>query len=386
MDVDPWDNLNSRYRHDDRAQFLLFVEQMNEARQLLLEDHLGKQRLGLIAVDNLAEMLLYRHQQRIVRLRGTHGNAQIPRLGKRRLGKLRSDFNARVKLAREEIADPLVRSVFVPLLDQLDADVFRTAHAYRNRIYHADHHNPALLPPLGKAYLAAVGRAFTRQQPTGVAGSPSPTTERICAYGFDLSESWSPGFFPPYEAAESITAKLTSGLEVDPEETKASLSSDIVDRTHWAEAMIETLVRDGYPRERIPDVLAEAGSWQTIEADEKIVRLESEAADLRAGRWNGKNPEASFEKNFKKEAELMEARNKRVWALRAKSTPSFKIEDIPRLRGQGADLVTAKDLGALFNRYRKLDDELESIEQTLEHLAIGWDRHIQEEVDRMRGK
>src|SRR4051812_28661839 len=199
MNTDPWDDLNRRYRHDDRAQFLLFIEQMNEACQLLLEDHLGKQRLGLIAVDNLAEMLLYRQQQRIARLRSTHWDAQIPRLGAKRLRKLRSDFKARVRLAQEEIADPLVGSVFVPLLDQLDADVFRTAHAYRNRIYHADRHNSALLPPLARAYVVAVGRAFTRQQPTGVASTPEATTEKICAYGFDLSQSWSPGSFAPYE-------------------------------------------------------------------------------------------------------------------------------------------------------------------------------------------
>jgi hypothetical protein len=383
MDIDPWDHLNRRYRHDDRAQFLLFVEQMNEARQLLLEDHLGKQRLGLIAIDNLAEMLLYRHQQQIVRLRGTHWDAQIPRLGRKRLRKLRSDFNARVKLAREKIVDPLVGSVFVPLLDQLDADVFRTAHAYRNRIYHADHHNPALLPPLARAYLSAVGRAFTRQQPTGVASSPDATTEKICAYGFDLSQSWSPGYFAPYEAAESITANLTSGLAVNPEKTKDILSSDIVDRSQWAEEMIETLVRDGYPRERIPSVLAEADSWQAIEADEEIVRLENEVADLRASRWNDNHPESSF----KKEAELMEARNKRVWALRARATtPSLEIDDIPRLRHQGSDLSDAENLGTLFNRYRKLDDEIEKIEQALEQLAIGWDQHLQQELDRIRGK
>jgi len=382
MHLDPWDDLNRRYRNDERAQFLLFVEQMDEARQLLQAEQMAKRRLGLIAIDNLAEVLLYRHQQGIVRLRRRHGDAQIPRLDKRRLDELRADFGARVTLAREEILDPLVATVFVPLLDQLDADIFRTAHAYRSRIYHADHHNPAALPLIAKAYLAAVGRAFTRQQPTGVAGSPDATTEKICAYGYDLSEGWASGYFAPHEAAAAITANLTHELEVDLGDAMEILSSDIVDRSRWAEEMIESVVRDGFPRERIATALSDGKSWERIEGDEEIVRLENEAADIHTARSAG----GFTGDSYRQEAELMEARNKRVWLLRGELIPTIATDDISRLGRLGSRLTTAKDLGALFNRYRKLDDEMEQIERILEHLAIGWDQHLQEELDRFRGK
>lgn len=382
MDFDPWNDLSQRYRHDTRAQFLLFVEQMDEARQLLFGKQLAKQRLGLIAIDNLAEMLLYRHQQQIAQLRRHHGDGQIPRLSKQLLGKLRTEFRARVGLAQKEIADPLLASVFVPILDQLDADVFRTAHAYRSRIYHSDHHNPAALPLIAKAYLAAVGRAFTRQQPTGVASSPDATTERICSCGYDLAEGSFPGYLAPYEAAAAITANLTSGLEVDLDEAKEVLGCDIVNRSCWADEMIESIVRDGFPRERVAAALGESEFWTKIEADEEVVRLENEVADVRATR----SDDGFTESSYKREAELMEARNERIWSLQRKSTPSLKVSDIRRLRHFGSGLTNAKDLGALFKRYRKLDDEMEQIEQVLEHLAIGWDQHLQEELDRIRGK
>jgi len=382
MQFDPWDDLNRRYRHDERAQFLLFVEQMDEARQLLQAEQTAKQRLGLIAIDNLAEVLLYRHQQGIIGLRRHHGDAQIPRLDKRRLNELRADFRARVSLAREEILDPLVATVFVPLLDQLDADIFRTAHAYRGRIYHADHHNPAALPLIAKAYLAAVGRAFTRQQPTGVAGSPNATTEKICAYGYDLTESWAPGFFAPHEAAAAITAGLTQELQVNLGDAIEILISDIDDRSRWAEEMIESVICDGLSRERVATALSDAEPWEKIEVDEEIVRLEDEAADIRASRHTGDFTADSH----RKEAELMEARNKRIWLLRGEISSSIEIDDISRLRHLGSRLTTAKNLGALFDRYRKLDDEMEQIERILEHLAIGWDQHLQEELDRIRGK
>ena len=381
MDSDAWADLNQRYRQDERAQFLLFVEQMDEGRQLLLNGQLAKLRLGLIAIDNLAEILLYRQQRRIAELRDSDGYAQIPRLNERRLRKLRADFRARVALAETEILDPLLASAFVPILDQLDADVFRSAHAYRGRIYHGDHHNPAALPLLARAYLGAVGRAFTRQQPSGVAGSPDATTAEICAYGFDLADSWAPGYFAPGEAAEAITKKLAGELEVSLGEAKEVLAADIVKRSEWAEEMIESVVTDGFPRERVAEALAEGEPWKEIEADEEIIRLEDEIAAIRAARLKDYT-----EVSMREEAELMKARNERVWSLRRELKPSVSVGDISRIRDTGARLTNAKNLGSLFNRYRKLDEEIEGIERKLEELAIGWDRHLQEEVDRMKGK
>ena len=89
---------------------------------------------------------------------------------------------------------------------------------------------------------------------------------------------------------------------------------------------------------------------------------------------------------MREEAELMKARNERVWSLRRELKPSVSVGDISRIRDTGARLTNAKNLGSLFNRYRKLDEEIEGIERKLEELAIGWDRHLQEEVDRMKGK
>lgn len=381
MNADPWDELSRRYRHDERGQFLLFVEQMDEARTLLKDARLSKQRLALIAIDGLAEMLLARQQRRIEELRHEAGFPQIPRLTMARLQKLRGDFRARVELARADTPDLRIGRVLGPILDQLDADIFRTAHSYRGRVYHADHHNPTALPLIARAYLGAVGRAFVRQQPIGVAGSPDLTTAKICAYGFDLADSWSAGYFAPREAAEAITQKLTVELEVELDEFKVALAEDIVARSGWAEEMIESIIEDGYPRERVPEVIAEADPWQQIEADEEVVRLEDEIAALKA-----KHTSNFTEASMHKEAELMEARNERVFGLRAELKPSVTVDDIPRIGVLGAQLRNAKNVGALFNRYRKLDDEIELIERILEELAIGWDRHLQEELDRIRGK
>jgi hypothetical protein len=66
-------------------------------------------------------------------------------------------------------------------------------------------------------------------------------------------------------------------------------------------------------------------------------------------------------------------------------TPSLHPDEIGQVRRLGQRLETATDFGPLFNRCRRLDERMERVERTLEELAIGWDRHIHEEVDRIRG-
>jgi hypothetical protein len=68
--IDAWGDLGSRYGRDDHAQFVLFVEQFAGARELLIEPSLSKQRMALVAVDNLAELVLFHHKQRLENWRG----------------------------------------------------------------------------------------------------------------------------------------------------------------------------------------------------------------------------------------------------------------------------------------------------------------------------
>jgi hypothetical protein len=78
------------------------------------------------------------------------------------------------------------------------------------------------------------------------------------------------------------------------------------------------------------------------------------------------------------------ARNERFRELYAEFAPSLGLEDIERLRRLACDLSSARTLAALLERYRKLDDEMEVLERALHEIAIGWERHVQEETDRLR--
>ena len=73
---------------------MLFVEQFAEARRLLDSDSTARCRMALVAIDNLAEMLLSR------RIRALYRYAEEPSFGSIRLfdrrerAKLNSDFGA----------------------------------------------------------------------------------------------------------------------------------------------------------------------------------------------------------------------------------------------------------------------------------------------------
>jgi len=386
MEVHPWDTLNSRYGREDEAQFLIFVEQLHEAGQLAASGALSKLRMALVAADNLAEVMLHRHKTRVVRLAGEGHSLDVPRLDARELRELKGDFGARVKLARQGGGEGMASYMLSPLLDERDDAIFRTAHAYRNRVYHADHHNPAALPLLTRAYLCAVGRAFVRHQPTNVGSSPTAATRQLAGYGYEPENNDRPGgpSFWPSTAASQITHHLTDDLEVTLEEAREALKDDLTARTAWADAMVTDLLEQGMPTDRLLFSLRWGEFWDTAGIDPDIVRLDRELADdWQEGIRSMKDEEP---RSFDRHSELPEARNARGAGLAKEFKGKFDLREIGKLRRLADRLSSARDLSHLFDRYRRLDERMELIEQRLEHTAIGWDRYIEQESERMRGK
>jgi len=385
MEIHPWDNLDNRSGPEDHARFLLFVEQLAEACDLASTGDLSKLRMALVAADNLAEVVLHRHKTRILRLANEGHKLDIPRLDSQDLRELRGDFAARVKLARQGGGEGLASYMLSPVLDERDDAIFRSAHAYRNRVYHADQHNPAALPLITRAYLCAVGRAFVRHQPTNIGSSPSGATERLTAYGYEPEDD-GPGWktFRPSTAAERTTQNLTADLEVTLDEASQVLMDDLIARSEWAGAMVADLLEQGMPAERLLFSLGWGEFWDSAGVDPEVVRLDRALAeDWQAGLRSLKEEKPQ---SFDHENELLEARNARIVELGHEFENKFSLREIPKLHRLASRLSTARDLSHLFDRYRRLDERMELIEHRLEETAIGWDRFIELETERMRGK
>ncbi len=163
-------------------RFLLFVEQLEQAIDLLESGRVARQRMALVALDTLAEGVLFRHMETVFLASDESTWVEHRTFPARERRAAHERFNKRVAIAAEKLES--VPPVYYPerILDEHDAVVFRVAHHYRNPVYHEDRHNPTLIHPVGRLYAQAVGRAFVRSHRWGYAvlSSPSFMKEIAC--------------------------------------------------------------------------------------------------------------------------------------------------------------------------------------------------------------
>lgn len=84
----------------DLSRVELFAEQLDLAAELVRTGGLARARMALVAIDNLAEVLLYRHLQFTFEASEEVGSRlPLPRYAQRDRDRLRQDFDRRVTLA-----------------------------------------------------------------------------------------------------------------------------------------------------------------------------------------------------------------------------------------------------------------------------------------------
>jgi hypothetical protein len=204
--------------------------------------------------------------------------------------------------------------------------IFRTGHAYRRRVYHADHHNPAVLPLITKTYLVATGRAFVRLQPTGVASSMAEAKRRrYAALGYEASEDdvMSVRMFVPADAAKTIFSRFTEDLDVTLHEATTELRADLAWRTAWADEMLKDLLGE-LSVDRLEWSLRWGEFWTSCATNDDVVRFDREIADtwhqlVHADVQGGDREQLHAQLN-----ELEVARATQVRALWREFSPAFR--------------------------------------------------------------
>ena len=378
-----------RDQYGSDAQFLLFVDQLAEVRNLLLSENVTKHRMALVAVDNLAEIVLHRHKRHIQKLAEETRRHRIPRISQSDAVELNASFDARVRLGRQGGEDSLVERLLRPILDELDDALFRTGHAYRNRVYHADHHNAAVLPLIARSYAGAVGRAFVRLQPTQTAHTVSKEMrQHLARHGYTGSrESWVGDYFPPAEAAEQIVTHLTADLRLTLPAAKAALCEDIAWRTDWADDMINDLLSEpGMSSERFAWGLRWGEFWSTHGSDDEVIAIDRKVAGIRHSLLEMSDANRDKREVLYAQIDALEnTRSRRVQAMLREFVPQLDLDRIAHTRRLGERLSTARNIGTLTIRYQKLDEGLHVVEDFLDDMALSWDRHVQDEEERARG-
>lgn len=244
-------DLDALSSYDTVERFVAFLEQLEVAYGLLEADTLAKGRSALILVDNLANTVLATHATRV--FASSEGSEWHPR--KHYTATERKEIldsrDRLVTLATRDAEGPSWRNQ-PAILSEADAIVMRVALTYRNKAYHRDSHNKALLGPLTVLYARAVASAFCSQQKTAVWSGYSVSTEqaeRLRALGYEprrdefMKSMWMLEFA---DAATTITDRLLS-IELDEAALRKWLSLDIVDRCVRCTRLVLHLMQGGMP-------------------------------------------------------------------------------------------------------------------------------------------
>lgn len=362
----------------DLKQVNLYAEQLDLAARPIRQGGVARARMALVAVDNLAEVLLYRHMQfTFAASESTLPGPPKRRYSQRNREQLRRDFDRRVTLAtRDEFGFPYPQ----PILDDSDATVFRVAHRYRNGIYHEDRHNPTLVEPLARLYILAVGRTWCRSQIDMGSGGP---TSRLKGLRY-VRRHADDGYVTLRDAVEAISAEVLDDLEVEPKELAERLATDLVERADaireaWRE-LTQTLLH--------PDAHAEmlrAAEFSYVHrADDELLRLQDEADDLMASMVQVKAGRGDRRLDAYESA--VEAQRERYQELADAFHPQLRLRTASTLKTAAGRLRELRDADRLLARYETLDRKMGLLEYCLRWIDTEWDQYRSLQEDIARGK
>jgi hypothetical protein len=243
----------------------------------------------------------------------------------------------------------------------------------------------------GRLYLAAVARAFSRSYPQ--AGVGFAGIERRVAplrrFGIDPlgASEFGHGSFWHGAVAKQLVPKLTAGLDVDLEEGRDVLSDDLRLRTETARQLLRHLMSDGLEPERLLFIFRWSQFWEEHGADEELLALDEERLGLlRVDLKDGPGIPPISESQRARMADAERRYIRRIHQLQRDHRPKVTLETLPKIEAAAERLAMARSMTALLQRYRGLDVELVRFEACVEEADRAWDKLVQDEIDRRRGK
>lgn len=357
-------------REDHRQRFLRFVEQLEQAVALLESGRVALQWMALVALDNLAEGLLFRHLEKVFLASDEPTRVEHRAFPARERRAAREQFNKRVEFAREKLES--VMPVYFPerILDTHDAVVFRVTHHYRNPIYHQDRHNPTLIHPVGRLYVQAVGRAFIRSHRWGWAVfSPPAFMQEIAQIGWDGRGD---GAFDPRQAAEAIMPRICDPLTVDGDLLRMELADDLAYRCDIIDEELAILRRDAILG--LEEFLVLVQDWAANRGDEEMLRLQEEHRKLE------KQAEADGTFDPATAAAIREIEHQQwihLFGPDRQVRAKVDLQSHTVIRRKGERLRGWRSNEAwLLERYQQLDDELQLLEAAVDMMMAETDRRI----------
>lgn len=360
-------------------EYVAYVEELEHAAELLLHGGLAEERMALVIIDSLAERLLYQHAEQCFRASDAPIAASTDPFPAARRQQTLGDFRRRVQLAQ---TDEKFFLFIDPILNELDAEIFRIAHDYRGPGYHRGEHNPTLAGPLGCLYAQAVGRAFSRSTSHSFSALPPEAVHKLKRFrpgDTDPNLNWS----RPRDATGPITQAITNPLVVEAKQLARKLRADSDRRLQMVGNEIDGL-RRGLPDERIAELIEAAQHWAQHRGDAELHEL---AREERALEHQAEEDEDDLSDGLKRR--LLEnklATIRRMEELKKQTEIQVDLGTFEMLRSRSDRLTEKAAITPLLHAYREVDGLLQILEMAIGWAARAWEQRVEQAIDEARGK
>lgn len=367
----------NRYEHDDLAQLLLVVEQLDLAAELLHSDSVASIRAALILLDHHAEILLRRHCESLFRA----GDGKGPFVGRAFTradrAKIRDKFERKLDVAAGASG---LGSGVASIIDRDGAACLKLAHRHRNAAYHRDDHNPGVLHLICLLQLQAVCRllAVTTSRITVGVREEVPA---LLEHGIKASDTGGLRHaIDLRDAAQRVAASITGELELPFGVLKVAFAGDLLDRGRAALGVVLEVSAAGLPEDNLYFAIEHDEFWDKYGSDEVLVELLQ-----RSDPWSRAAPgESPGRCSDEVEADMKLAndlRNERYLELRRAFRPKARQAAAIASIKEAEKLLGDETLAKAVERYDRLDRELAVFEKYLPAAVRALDAMEERAVD-----
>lgn len=368
-----------RYEHDEIAQLVLVVEQLEVALGLLANKSIADARAALILLDHHAEILLRRHCETLFRAGDRTGPFAGRAYKKGEIQKIRREFSRKVDVAA---GSGLLGENVHPVLCADYAACLKLAHRHRNAAYHRDHHNPDVLHLVCFLQLHAVCHLLTRTTTSLTVSVPdSGPPAALARHGVigGRVHGLRNGVVLR-EAAEIVARSVADEVQVPLPAVKAALARDLLARGTTAIEVMCQLLDAGMPAHDLYFAIEHSEFWDKYGSDEQLVELR-----LRSDRWHRRRPEDPLGRMSEEvEADMALAnrlRNERYVELRRQFRPKARQEAVHAAVDQSVKLLHKPALADVVTLYDQLDRDLAVFETYLPKAVRAYDARVEAQID-----
>lgn len=351
------------YPTHNEEKFRLVVEQLETCRALIKSSSTAKARMATILLDNLAEILMYRHCIKIFSDDDFTKWIMPQHFPSKTRNKVLEYYNKKINIFQTNLK----------LISNTEADVLRIGHSYRNAAFHRDLHNARTISILARILFKSVCSLFTKVYKTNNAteGGFKKPLKWLSSYKLPLS------YLNYSQAATTIAKKLIVGIQVTLPTARKVFASDLENRF----TVIDELVHHELPsaEEAVLDLIIKWGQFiETFPEDEASQRYR-EVTYLIA---QGKGERISRKEYLKLRSTYEQQTYKACEAF----TSTLTWQSVLKLRSSIIKVKNSPSMDKLLRQYQRIDEVLSRIEGYLDQAAMEWDREIQQEIDIRRGK